>query len=103
MEGIEKRTHPRVPLVAKVEAEAEGRTFLAVTQDISSGGMRIATANPASVGATVELTIILPDSERKIRVRGIVRHHAEGSAMGIQFLDLSDADRAALRAFLASQ
>ena len=103
MEGIEKRTHPRVPLVAKVEAEAEGRTFLAVTQDISSGGMRIATANPASVGASVELTIVLPGSEQKIRVRGIVRHHAAGSSMGIQFENLSDADLAAIRAFLESQ
>ena len=103
MEGIEKRTHPRVPLVAKVETEAEGRTFLAVAQDISSGGMRIATANPAPVGATVELTFVLPGSERKIRVRGIVRHHAAGSAMGIQFEDLSDADRTALRAFIESQ
>jgi uncharacterized protein (TIGR02266 family) len=103
MEGIEKRTHPRVPLVAKVETESEGRTFLAVAQDISSAGMRIATANPAPVGTSIELTFILPGSERKVRVRGVVRHLGEGSAMGIQFEDLSDADRAAIRAFIQSQ
>lgn len=100
MTTIEKRVHPRVPLIAKVEAESESHSFLAVTQDISSGGMRIATANPVEVGHILQLTFVLPDSERKIRVRAVVRHVVEGSAMGVQFQDLAPDDLAAIRAFL---
>ena len=103
MEGIEKRVHPRVPLVIKVEAESEGHSFLAVTQDLSSGGMRIATANPLGVGEHLQIVFMLPGPERKIRVRGVVRHVIEGTAMGIQFLDLSPDDKAALREFTKSQ
>ena len=100
MQGIEKRVHPRVPLVTKVEAEAEGHSFLAVTQDVSSGGMRIATANPLALGAHLQLVFVLPGSERKIHVRAVVRHIIEGTAMGIQFLDISPEDKAALLEFL---
>lgn len=100
MGTIEKRVHPRVPLIAKVEAESEGHSFLAVTQNISSGGMRIATANPLDVGHILQLTFVLPGSERKIRVRAVVRHVVEASAFGVQFQDLAPDDKAALRDFL---
>jgi len=99
MATIEKRVHPRAPLIAKVEVAGEGYSFLAVTQDISSGGMRIATANPPETGHVLELTFILP-SERQIRVRAVVRHVVEGSGFGVQFQSLSGDDLAAVRAFL---
>ncbi len=100
MTTIERRVHPRAPLIAKVEIETDGYSFLAVTEDISSGGMRIATANPSPVGHTLQLTFVLPGSERRIRVRAIVRHVVKGSAMGVQFKDLAPADLATLRDFL---
>lgn len=102
MNTIEKRVHPRVPLITKVEAEAEGRSFLAVTQDISSGGMRIATANPAPEGGALQLTFVLPGAERRIRTRAVVRHVVEGSSMGVQFEALAADDLATVRAFLRS-
>ena len=102
MQGIEKRAHPRVPLVAKVDVESEGYAFLAVMQDVSSGGMRIATANPLPAGTPIELTFVLPP-ERKIRVRAVVRHVVEGSAMGVQFENLAPEDAAALREFTQNQ
>jgi uncharacterized protein (TIGR02266 family) len=103
MQGPEKRAHPRVPLVAKVDVGGEGHSFLAVAQDISAGGMRIATANPLPVGASLEISFILPGSGRTFRVRAVVRHVVEGSAMGVQFLDLSPDDKAALREFTKKQ
>lgn len=103
MPGIEKRAHPRVPLVAKVDVESEGYGFLAVAQDISSGGMRIASANPLPVGTSIELNFVIPSPERKIRVRAVVRHVVEGSAMGVQFEKLAPEDVAALRAFAKNQ
>ena len=103
MPNIEKRAHPRVPLVAKVDVESKGYGFLAVGQDISSGGMRIASANPLPVGTSLKLTLVLPGSERKIRVRAVVRHVVEGSAMGVQFENLAPDDAAALREFTQNQ
>lgn len=103
MQGSDKRAHPRVPLVAKVDVGGEDRSFLAVTQDISAGGMRIATANPLPVGASLEITFILPGLERTIRVRAVVRHVVEGSAMGVQFQNLPADDAAAIREFVATQ
>ena len=103
MTGTEKRAHPRVPLVAKVDVESEGYGFLAVAQDISAGGMRIASANPLPVGTSIELTFVIPGPERKIRVRAVVRHVVEGSAMGVQFQNLSADDVAALRDYTKNQ
>lgn len=103
MTGTEKRAHPRVPLVAKVDVGSEGYSFLAVAQDISAGGMRIATANPLAVGTSLEITFVLPGSERTIRVRAVVRHVVEGSSMGVQFQNLAADDAAAIRTFVATQ
>jgi uncharacterized protein (TIGR02266 family) len=103
MQGVEKRAYPRVPLVAKVDVESEGYGFLAVAQDISAGGMRVATANPLPVGALLEITFVVPDTERKIRARAVVRHVVEGSAMGVQFQNLSPEDAATIRAFVEKQ
>lgn len=103
MPGPEKRAHPRVPLVAKVDVESEGYGFLAVAQDISAGGMCIATANPLPVGASLEITFVVPDTEQKIRVHAVVRHVVEGSAMGVQFTGLSSEDQVAIRAFVERQ
>jgi len=103
MQAMEKRAHPRVPLVTKVDVESDGYAFLAVAQDISAGGMRIATANPPLAGTLLTLTFVLPNTERKIRVRAVVRHVVEGSAMGVEFADVSADDKVAIRAFVEAQ
>jgi len=100
MAGIERRVHPRAPLIAKVEVETESHSFLAVTEDISSGGMRIATGNPPEAGQVLQLVFILPGVERRIRVRAVVRHRIENSAVGVQFEGLAPEDLEALRDFL---
>jgi uncharacterized protein (TIGR02266 family) len=97
---IEKRVHPRAPIITKVEVKHKGHGFLAVTEDISSGGMRIATANPPAVGDTLELTFALGDTQREIRVKAVVRHVIKNSAMGVQFVDVAPDDLANLRDFL---
>jgi uncharacterized protein (TIGR02266 family) len=103
MSGVEKRVHPRVPLVARVEGESGGTAFLAVAQNISSGGMLIATANPFPVGHTLALTFVLPGTEHRIRTFAVVRHVVENSGMGVQFQDLAPDALAKLQQFLRSQ
>ncbi len=99
-ERKERRAHPRMHVVAKVEVEAKGRSFVAVVRNISAGGMHIYTANPAALDDRLQLVFSLPDSEKTIRVRGVVRSVLPNSAMGVEFEDLSAEDAAAIRAFV---
>lgn len=99
--GSERRVYPRVPFTAKVEAESEGRSFLAVACDISVGGMKIFTANPLSAGQFVQLTFQLPGAARPMQIRGIVRHLIVGQGMGVEFMNLTSADLAAINAFIS--
>ncbi|MCL4523671.1 MAG: PilZ domain-containing protein [Acidobacteria bacterium] len=99
-ERAERRAHPRLHLVAKVEVEAQGRSFVAVVRNISAGGMQIYTAHPAAVGERLQLVFGLPDTDQVFRATGVVRNVLPNSAMGVQFEHLSDADAAAIRAFV---
>jgi uncharacterized protein (TIGR02266 family) len=100
-EQTERRAYPRVPFAAKVDAEAESRSFLAVACDISAGGMKIFTGNPVAAGQTVLLTFALPGMAAPICVRGVVRHLMVGQGMGVEFVDLSAEALAAIRAYVS--
>jgi uncharacterized protein (TIGR02266 family) len=99
-ERAERRAHPRIHLVAKVEVEVQGRSFVAVVRNVSAGGMQIYTAHPAATGERLQLAFTLPDSEKPLRVRAAVRNVLPDSAMGVQFEGLSAEDAAAIRAFV---
>ena len=96
----ERRTHPRAHLAAQVEVVHEDRSFLAVVRNLSAGGMLIYTANPAPVGARLDLTFSLPEDGQTIHVKGVVRHVIDGSSMGVQMENVSGADAAAIRAYV---
>ena len=102
MEGErkERRAHPRIHVVAKVEVEAQGRSFVAVVRNVSAGGMQIYTANPAAPGDRLQLAFTLPESARPLRVRAVVRNVLPDSAMGVQFEGLSSEEAAAIRAYV---
>ncbi len=99
-ERKERRSHPRVHLAARVEVEVEGRSFLAVVKNISAGGMLIYTANPGTLDQHLHLNFALPESEKVILARAVVRHVYPDSGMGVQFEEIADEDRAAIRAFV---
>jgi uncharacterized protein (TIGR02266 family) len=102
-EQTERRAYPRVTFTAKVQVlnEAEARSFLAVACDISIGGMKIFTGNPAPAGQHVQVEFQLPGLQSLIRARGIVRHLMVGQGMGVEFLSLSEKDRAAIQSFVS--
>ncbi|HEV8384566.1 MAG TPA: PilZ domain-containing protein [Candidatus Acidoferrales bacterium] len=96
----ERRAHPRIHLVAKVAVETQGRSFVAIVRNISAGGMQIYTANPAAKDDRLQLSFMLPDSEKNIRVSAVVRNVLPDSAMGVQFENLSAEDAAEIRALV---
>jgi len=95
-----KRSSRRVPIVAKIEAQAGGFPFLAVADNISEGGMLVRTANPLDEGAVVHLRFTLPESERQITVNATVRHVTPGASMGVKFEDMDAADSEAIRLYV---
>ena len=73
--------------------------------DLSSGGVFLKADLLFEPDEEIELQFTLPGSERVIRTRGRVvrtQHGGEGrpAGMGIQFVDLSEDDHAALATFL---
>ena len=99
-ERKERRANPRAHLAAQVEVLQEGRSFIAVVRNLSTGGVLIYTANPAPVGSRLELVFTLPERDAPVRARAIVRHVIDGSSMGVQLEGLSAEDAAAVRAFV---
>ncbi len=81
--------------------------YWGLTNDISEGGVFVATIAILKPGAELQLSLTLPDSEEPVRVTGVVRwirdqdfgaHAPPG--YGVQFTDLTPESRARIEAFV---
>lgn len=73
----EQRKEPRLPeedkVVLNYPTGASAPSFIALTRDISPGGVRLLAGVPAPVDARVRLEIALTGSRRLFRATGTVR------------------------------
>ncbi|HEX9101299.1 MAG TPA: PilZ domain-containing protein [Polyangia bacterium] len=106
--GDDRRGAERVPARLQVEVPlANWEQFRSVyTTNISKGGLLFSLASPASIPATVDLTLTLPDGT-KVTLQSEVRHVArrDGSTefdVGVQFQDLDAPTRRAFEEALAA-
>jgi len=97
---LEKRKFRRVPLVAVVHAEAEGRPYSVEGRNISAGGMLVKTDKTLEEGIALRLEFHLPGDPKGIQATGVVQHVMPGSFMGIRFVDLKEADRKRIEAYV---
>jgi c-di-GMP-binding flagellar brake protein YcgR len=97
---IEKRQFRRVPLVAMVRAEAAGHPYSVEGRNISVGGMLVKTEKTLEEGLSLRLEFQLPGDSKAIHTTGVVQHVMPGSFMGIRFVDLNDADRKKIEAYV---
>jgi len=107
-DGDDRRGDPRVPLRLEVDVplatvEEMRRVY---TTNISKGGLLFTMASPASIPATIDLTLELPDGQ-KVTLQSEVRHvmRKEGTTdfdVGVQFQELDPKIRKAFEAALAS-
>ena len=101
--GIEQRKARRVPIVAQIEAQSGGFPFIAVTENISEGGLMVRTTRALEQGQIVHLKFTLPDSsQREIRANGVVQHCTIGQSIGVKFEDMDPADLAAIQSFVTA-
>ncbi len=101
-----QRSHPRGPIHATVRYFAWNEPHEALATEIGGGGIFLETPAPAAEGALLTLRVPLPVG-RTFTVLGRVVRTVRGSwtklrktGMGIQFLDLSASDRAAVLGYL---
>jgi uncharacterized protein (TIGR02266 family) len=106
----ELRASERAPLEVKVDFELQDMTYTGVTRNISAGGVFVATEDLPPVGERINLSFSLPGSGRELAVQTEVRwvrakqsppDDKAPAGMGLQFLNPSADDVAALDQFLA--
>jgi uncharacterized protein (TIGR02266 family) len=106
--GNERRRNPRKALCTTLGFLSDTNFYAGFTEDISEGGLFVATHALLELGTEIELEFALP-SGHEIRTKGIVRwlrdpHDHTPDAppgMGIQFQDLAEKDFAIIREFIA--
>ena len=106
------RAAERFDLEVKVDLESDHNFYTGLTQNISSGGLFIATHHLRRIGDKITLKFTLPGSDKVVAVETEVRWIRENSAlqraeggtgMGVRFINLSPEASAAISSFLESR
>lgn len=108
--GPERRS-PRVKLETEVELEGESNFYTGFTEDISEGGLFLATYGLLPIGTVIDLEFTLPtghlvSTPAEVRwLRDLRDLDTEGMSpgMGLQFLELAPSDKAEIRAFIQAR
>ena len=106
------RASERFDLEVKVDLESDHNFYTGLTQNISSGGLFIATSTIRRIGDRITLQFTLPGTPEPVSVDTEVRwirentalHRVDGATgMGVRFVNLSPAASAAIQKFLESR
>ncbi len=100
----ESRRAPRALVELEVGIASESNFYIGLTENISAGGVFVATYASKPIGAKVDVALSFANGE-EIRLPGIVRWTREASAggwpgMGVQFERLTPDDEAKIRRFI---
>jgi uncharacterized protein (TIGR02266 family) len=106
-QGVERRRASRVALCIEVGFQSDSNFYAGFTEDISEGGLFVATHMLKEIGTELVLRFTLPDAH-EISVVGVVRwlrdpYDADSDTtpgMGVQLRDLSADDLTMIREFL---
>jgi len=101
---------PRVPLEVSVGLQGDNNFFTGYTEDISDGGVFVATYDPLPIGTAVGLVLVLPHGRRVTASGDVAWIRAPwdvygdlAPGMGIGLHGLPEADRRAILAFVAER
>jgi uncharacterized protein (TIGR02266 family) len=106
--GGERRTCDRRIVQADIGIQSDSNFFTGFTEDISSGGLFIATYNTLKIGTKLNINFSLPGGP-VLSLDGTIRWLREYNetnpdtppGMGVQFDDVDKADREAINKFMA--
>lgn len=105
-----RREHQRYSVELEVSVQSEHNFYAGLAENLSAGGLFIATHQLQKVGSKIELSLRLPDSEQVFEIQGEVRwvrlyneHSDTPPGLGIRFMDLPSGASAAIDRFLAQR
>ena len=103
----ERRSSTRVLLKTSVTLVSESNFYTGFSNNISEGGIFVATYEPMALGTQLELEFCLGADDNPIKAVGVVRwvreynpHSDAPPGIGLQFAELSAADRQRVEAFV---
>ena len=107
----ERRTSPRQELEVEVGFESEHNFYTGLTQDISGGGLFVATHQIRHVGEHVKVTFTLPGGKviavetevRWVRESSALRRADGAHGMGLRFLELPEDAKTAIGKFISQR
>ncbi len=108
--GPDQRSSKRIAVAVDVSMETPHNFYMGLTENLSEGGLFVATYDEVPLGTELELRLSLPGSP-PIKTRGIVRWIREHTqftedvvpGVGLEMVDLSEEDTQAIRRFLAER
>ena len=106
-EAEERRRTWRTELIVRVDYSTIDEMFSEFTRDINEGGLFIETEKPQPTGTEVTMHFNLPGNQATVSTVGRVVHVTSGGdgmppGMGIEFEELSAADRVRIDALIRS-
>lgn len=106
--GDNRRRHSRYAVELEVSLSSDHNFYAGFAENLSEGGVFVATHSLKAVGSKIDLSLHLPGSESPVQVHGEVRwvrEYREGSdvppGIGIRFLELGPEAVQAIGAFLS--
>jgi len=102
------RESPRVELSVEIDVDTDSNFYTGFTENISTGGIFIATHTPATVGSEVPVTFKLPNTEYVIKTSGVVQWYRDFNkvypdthpGMGLRFTSLTDEDENVINEYI---
>lgn len=91
-ERQEQRRQQRIPITQKLLVDIR-KDFQCI--DISEGGLYFSTGNIFAENSFFDVTI--PYKNQKVTVKAQIRHFQPGVGVGIEFIDVSDSQRAIIK------
>jgi uncharacterized protein (TIGR02266 family) len=106
----QRREHPRYSVDLDVSLGSDHNFYAGFAENLSAGGVFIATHVVKPVGERIEISIRLPDREAPIEAVGEVRWTREFSetsnvppGLGVRFVELKDGALEAIAKFLQAR
>jgi uncharacterized protein (TIGR02266 family) len=105
-----RRAHPRHDVELEVSLESESNFYMGLTENLSEGGLFIATHLVKPIGTSIEVSFMLPHVPEPIKAAGTVRWTREFSetsdtmpGMGVRIENIAPEHVEQIREFLAAR
>jgi type IV pilus assembly protein PilZ len=107
----DKRVSPRYQVKVEVGLQTENNFYTGLTQDLSGGGVFVATNQIREVGERIKVLLTLPGQRETFEILTEVRwvrsttfsRNVEDPGMGLRFLQMSPGAKEAVTDFLSQR